>query len=277
VTTTNAFRVFSYGGGVQSFAVLAMQARGELPNPFDAFVMANVGDDSENPATLKHLYEVALPLAQSAGVRLEIVRKVTHIRPGETLYQNIMGVESKMVRFPVYQKGKMPFRKVCTANFKIEPINNWIKLQGHARVELGIGFSTEEAYRVERKPKDWHDAGGFERLYVYPLIEAQLSRIHAMAYIESTGLPVPAKSACWFCPFTKRTEWIEMRRNDPEQFQAAVDMERAINEKRIALGGTPVYIHRDCLPLDQAVGEQATLFDLFEDTDTDCETGYCGI
>jgi hypothetical protein len=98
-----------------------------------------------------------------------------------------------------------------------------------------------------------------------------------MAYIESTGLPVPAKSACWFCPFTKRTEWIEMRRNDPEQFQAAVDMERAINEKRIALGGTPVYIHRDCLPLDQAVGEQATLFDLFEDTDTDCETGYCGI
>lgn len=33
-------RVFSFGGGVQSTAVLALQAMGKLPDPYDAFLFA---------------------------------------------------------------------------------------------------------------------------------------------------------------------------------------------------------------------------------------------
>ena len=42
-------RTFSFGAGVQSTAVLALQALGRLPDPYDVFLFANVGDDSEDP------------------------------------------------------------------------------------------------------------------------------------------------------------------------------------------------------------------------------------
>ena len=39
-------RTFSFGAGVQSTAVLVLQALGRLPEPYDVFLFANVGDDS---------------------------------------------------------------------------------------------------------------------------------------------------------------------------------------------------------------------------------------
>ena len=41
-------RTFSFGGGVQSTAVLVLQAQNKLPEPYDVFLFANVGDDSEH-------------------------------------------------------------------------------------------------------------------------------------------------------------------------------------------------------------------------------------
>jgi hypothetical protein len=61
-------RVFSFGGGVQSTAVLVMQAFNMLPQPYDAFVFANVGADSENPATIQYVEEYAKPFAEEFGI-----------------------------------------------------------------------------------------------------------------------------------------------------------------------------------------------------------------
>ena len=47
-------RVISYGGGVQSPALLVMAARGEL-GKVDAALFCNVGDDSEHPETLEYV------------------------------------------------------------------------------------------------------------------------------------------------------------------------------------------------------------------------------
>ncbi len=44
-------RVISYGGGVQSTALLVLANRGEI-RYVDAALFANVGDDSEDPDTL---------------------------------------------------------------------------------------------------------------------------------------------------------------------------------------------------------------------------------
>ena len=48
-------RVFSYGGGVQSTAALVLAAQGKID--FPTFLFANVGDDSEHPATLRYVRE----------------------------------------------------------------------------------------------------------------------------------------------------------------------------------------------------------------------------
>lgn len=45
-------RVISYGGGVQSTAMIVLAAQGKLGPVTDA-IFANVGDDSEHPQTLR--------------------------------------------------------------------------------------------------------------------------------------------------------------------------------------------------------------------------------
>lgn len=53
--------VFSFGGGVQSTAVLVLQATGRLPRDYDHFVFANVGNDSEHPDVINY-YNARFPI-----------------------------------------------------------------------------------------------------------------------------------------------------------------------------------------------------------------------
>lgn len=62
-------RIFSYGGGVQSTAVLCLAASGRVQ--YDYFVFANVGNDSENPATLEYIERYAKPFAEANGLNLD--------------------------------------------------------------------------------------------------------------------------------------------------------------------------------------------------------------
>lgn len=61
-------RVVSYGGGVQSTALLALATRARIPHR--TFLFCNVGDDSEHPATLRCVREVATPFAAAHGIDL---------------------------------------------------------------------------------------------------------------------------------------------------------------------------------------------------------------
>lgn len=55
--------VISYGGGVQSTAMMVLAAQGELA--VDAMLFANVGNDSERKATLNYVRDVAIPFADA--------------------------------------------------------------------------------------------------------------------------------------------------------------------------------------------------------------------
>src|SRR5215472_10611803 len=61
-------RVVSWGGGVQSTAMLVLAAQNRIP--FRTFLFSNVGDDSENPDTLTYYRDTALPYAKAAGLDL---------------------------------------------------------------------------------------------------------------------------------------------------------------------------------------------------------------
>ncbi len=54
-------KVTSYGGGVQSTALLVLAAQGRID--FKTFLFCNVGDDSENPETLEYVRQIAIPFA----------------------------------------------------------------------------------------------------------------------------------------------------------------------------------------------------------------------
>jgi hypothetical protein len=83
-----ALRFFSYGGGVQSTAALVLAARGEIDFPH--FVMANVGDDSEHPATLAYVRDVAMPYAAGHGIDLHLLDRTKRDGTVETLWGRLM-------------------------------------------------------------------------------------------------------------------------------------------------------------------------------------------
>lgn len=274
---SRALRVFSFGGGVQSVAVLCLQVQSKLAQPHDAFVFANVGKDSENPDTLDYLEEFVKPLCAARGIRFAEVYKTRFNEP-DTVYQSVVR-DNRSVPIPVKLQSGAFGNRSCTNDFKIEVVDKWIRQQGVTEAIVGIGFSAEEGKRIAKKPLGWHDHHGtqkfgFSKLFEFPLIPLMLRRRDCERVIVDFGLPVPPPSLCWFCPFNTRGHWIEMKQSDPARFEHAVTLEHRINEKRQSLDRDTVYLHRDGISLE-AIGTQLALeADIANGA---CEEGYCGL
>jgi len=265
-------RIFSYGGGVQSNAVMVLQATGKI-KPFDYFVFANVGDDSENPDTLEYIDQYAKPYMVKHGIEYIEVFKTMKDGSRETVRGRIYRTPKSVV-IPMQRRGNAPYRHVCSVDFKQRVVNKWTKKHTHKCV-MGIGMSIDEISRV--RSTKWHEMDGkiklgFMRKLEYPLIDLMVSRFQCEQIIHDVRLPVPPRSACFFCPVTKPDEWIEMRKNAPNLFAQAVAIEKHINTKREEPPHDQLYIHRALVPLDIAVGGQAALPLQFDD---ECSAGSC--
>jgi hypothetical protein len=59
----------------------------------------------------------------------------------------------------------------------------------------------------------------------FPLIEWGWDRERCEAEVTAAGLPLPVKSACWFCPAMKKAEVDWLHANHPELTAKAVEME----------------------------------------------------
>ena len=265
-------RVFSFGGGVQSHAVMVLQAQGKLERPYDAFIFANVGADSENPATLEYIERYTKPFAEEHNITLLEVRK-----QGRTLREQVVRSNLRSVVIPAYKGDGGSVHRNCTSDWKIEQVDRAIRAIKATHCEVGLGISQDEAHRA--RGEEWHDrvvskSGltvkmlGFWKKREYPLLEQRINRAQCNTLILSAGLPQPPKSSCYFCPFKKPSEWIEMKQNNPDLFAKAVELERAINNK--GLSGDPYHLHAFKKPLEQAVSDQLIFDDLMN-----CDTGYC--
>ncbi len=251
--------VFSFGGGVQSTAALVLAATGRIE--CERFIFANVGEDSENPATLKYIDHVSESYAVAHGITLERVGKTP------TLYEHAM-TNPKTVAVPMRMSNGAPGNRTCTDRWKIDPIQKRLRELGftaECQAVMGLGISTDEWQRVRTDSKHRHVR------VAYPLIDLKLSRVDCLRIVADAGLPEPPRSSCWFCPYHQVGVWKEMRRNDPALFQRAVEFERAMTEKRAALGKDRVYLSSRAKPLAEAFGEEPPgLFD-----NANCESGHC--
>lgn len=259
-------RYFSFGGGVQSMAVLVLTVQGKLH--YDAFLFANVGDDSENPATIEYMERVAKPYAAANGIELVELQRIRLNGEAETLIGRIQRSE-RSLPLPVWMSTGAPGKRSCTSDFKIDVIAKYLKRNGankRAPCVTGLGISMDEWQRART------DSGVAWQTLEYPLIDLRLNRLDCMRIIEQAGLPVPPKSSCWFCPFHHRDEWKRLKREEPEQFQKAIELEELINARRKGFGMNSVYLHKALRPLEQAVGDQMAME--FSD-DEICDSGYC--
>lgn len=264
-------KAFSFGGGTQSMAALVLASQGRLD--YDTFLFANVGEDSERPATIAYVNEVAAPYANACGLDLIELRKTRRDGTVQTLMEAIHGSE-RSIPIPVRMgKDGAPGNRSCTGDFKIKVVEKELRRRGatkEQRATVGIGISLDE----------WTRAGSPEdprspyTLREYPLLDMRLTRSDCENIIRETGLPLPPRSACYFCPFHTAEEWRRMARNDPDLFAKACDLEDMLHARGLALGRGEFFLTRYGRPLrDLFDGAELVLFE--DERDAPCDTGYC--
>lgn len=262
----NTEKVFSYGGGVQSTAALVLAATGRLD--YRTFLFANVGEDSENPATLVYLTEHARPFAESHGLDLIELRRTMRNGSTRTLRQEIENYP-RSIPIPVRLNGGGFGWRKCTDRFKIQVVAKWTKTHGATPenpTTCAIGYSVDEISRANTLERvAW-------QVTEYPLIDRGISRADCHKIIAEAGLPDPPKSACTFCPFHNREDWRRQARNQPEVFADSVAMEEMLGRRREGLGKDRAWFSSIMAPLP-GVMDQGSLFG--DDDEATCDSGSC--
>jgi 3'-phosphoadenosine 5'-phosphosulfate sulfotransferase (PAPS reductase)/FAD synthetase len=276
-----ALNVISYGGGIQSTALLVLAAKGELNEIFGGevkhFLFANTGDDSEHPKTLEFVRTVAIPYAKAHNLEIHELSRTLRDGTTETLYGRIANPNRKAYVIPVRLSNGAPASRHCTVDFKIDVVNKWLKKNGATKDEpakVGIGISVDEIERAGRGKDEPYTRR------IYPLLHLGLRRDNCEVIIRESGLPVPPKSSCYFCPWHSKKHWSEMRRDEPELFAKSVELEKIINEKNKASGAQPTYLTDLKKPLDEGIAEaQDALFDVNDGifNGGECDSGVCWV
>lgn len=199
----------AFGGGTNSTAMLVgLRERGERP---DLILFSDTG--GEKPHTYRHVEEVGLWCDLVGFPPIVTVRS-----PNTTLEADCL--TRKTLPSIVYGW------KTCSQRFKGEPqekyVNNWpAAREAWARgekISKLVGYDADEPHRA----KDYNDGKYAMR---YPLIEWDWGRDECMEAITRAGLEQPGKSACFFCPSSKKDEIVDLGRRYPDLLRRAIDME----------------------------------------------------
>jgi hypothetical protein len=123
--------------------------------------------------------------------------------------------------------------KSCSDKYKRRPqdkfIKEWAKQRGYwdqVKITKVIGFDAGEPHRMGNFEDEHFD-------YWYPLVEWGWHRGDCIEAIQRSGLPVPMKSSCFFCPASRKNEIKWLAQNHPDLFARAVAMERNANLETI--------------------------------------------
>lgn len=177
--------------------LIGMVERGEK---CDLILFADTG--GEKPHTYGHVLEMSEWLVAHDMPMITSVRSKTVTLEQDCLTRNAL---------PSVAYGF----KTCSQRFKAQPQQTYLNSIGAKEITKLIGFDADEPQRA--KPYEGNR---------YPLIEWGWGRDECIAAIDRAGLKQPGKSACFFCPSSKKKEIYELRRQYPELAARAVAMER---------------------------------------------------
>lgn len=240
--------ILSYGGGVQSVALVCLVIQGRLPKP-SLGVFADTG--REVSTTMDYFRNHIEPIANfpiKTGLR-ELATVDLYSHKGKLL-------------IPTYAKDGGMSPAYCSGEWKKYPIRRYLRSVGYGPknpVRVWLGMSTDELGRVKPSGKKWCTNH-------FPLIfDLQLSRSDCLSVIAEMGLPVPHKSRCWMCPYMNANEWWSMPKAD---FAKAVAFDAAIRERNPKDG----YVHPARVPLSEVDFSKKDISDKYE---MECQTGFC--
>jgi len=236
--------VVSYGGGIQSTAlvVLAMRECWTVDEIVHVDLMG-----AESPATREYVALFRDWLRREYGRDITIIERDLYgdmlARPGFT---------------PVPWRGKYErfmLSRQCTRQYKVAPLQRYLYDKYDGRIGLMLGISVDEYHRMR-------DSSAARIEHVYPLVDRRLTRWQCREIIERAGLAVPWKSSCWFCPFRSVvSQWALVQRY-PDLAGMACVLEDRINAERRRRGQDEIAVLR---------------VDMSAEQDDFCEAGFCDV
>jgi hypothetical protein len=218
-------RVLSYGGGLDSFAMLIGAAqRRDLP---DVVAFVDVADPAhEDPgewdSTYRHIEEVVRPLCHQLGVEFVVIDGASYpVRDARSLFAWLKARRQIPMSGP---------NRICTIVAKVERFEKWMddRFPGED-VEVWVGFEAGEEGRADKDPnagkKRKLRPGAARRVNRFPLIEWGMCRCACEELVQRAGFPIPRKSACVFCPYGTKGDWQRLAVERPIVFGKVVELE----------------------------------------------------
>lgn len=201
-------KVISYGGGVQSTTMVLLSIDGILEKP-DVVIFSDTG--SEMQSTYDTVDQVEKLCKENDIQFVRVQYGVLH--------------EDYMEKQILPRIGNSS----CTGNYKIRPIRAWLRKNQDESgdkpwSENWLGITTDESHRSRESDKKWIENK-------FPLIDLNMSRDDCNSYIKKNypSLNV-SKSGCFHCPYSSSKHWVSLKRDFPNLFEIAVEMEKTANQ-----------------------------------------------
>jgi len=227
--------ILSYGGGVNSTAIIALAKMGELPMP-DHIVFSDTG--AEYPYT--HSY---IDYLENQGIRMIYLTGGTRFMGLVEFCQSKDLIPSRMNRW-------------CTDHWKRTPVQRFARAFGEVKMWIGIDAGEEHRTNARR-----------DRNTEFPLVDLDIDRNKCKEIIREVGWGVPQKSGCFICPYQPKREWIKLKREYPDLWDIAVKLEKN------AQAQNPLFTYHQDRDLEKFVGEldKQTELDFGVQLDQKCE------
>lgn len=250
------FHILNLGAGVQSTALYLMFMRGEIQPRIDYAIFADTQDEPK--AVYRHLEWLQSLNGPPILVRTKGKLSDDLMRGQNSTGQRFASIPAYTLR-PDGTEGKV--RRQCSSEYKIEVIQRVIRREicgcktGRSpqgvSVQQYMGISLDESGRAKRimavpRPK-WLNQIRF------PLIEHFMTRANCLRYLADKVPHETPRSACVYCPFHNDFEWDRMKREDPEGWTRAVEIDHALRIPGNVVNrqlDQPLFLHRSCKPLD---------------------------
>ncbi len=213
--------VFNCGVGTDSIAALiilaGMYVLGDEDARPDLILFADTGSEKDN--TYNYIPVLQEWLASVGFPPLTIVYqygKGRHASLGDACTTN--------QTMPSLAYGM----KSCSLRSKAQPMDKYLNHWEPAIVARACGLKVRKFIGYDGGKADCRrseNEGDDKTEFIYPLREAGLVREQLTTIIHRAGLPDPGKSACFFCPASKKLEVHALFKSQPDRLAYSLRME----------------------------------------------------
>jgi hypothetical protein len=296
------FHILNLGAGVQSTCLYLMSLHRDEPDHVPRFDYAIFADTGNEPRAvyahlewLKSLDGPPILVRQFGDIAHDLIhghhkvvrRLGTKFRAGEEVDQ--------CFSLPAFTLAEKPGGKIehgqltrrCTREYKIAVVERAIRedvigLQRGQRFPDGVtvhqyfGLSYDEPGRVVRSKANARGLSWFNPHY--PLFDIEMTRGDCEIYNRGkVPHPVP-RSACLICPYRSDAEWVTMKRDSPEEFERACQVDDALRRPGAAVArdlDATLYLHASRTPLRDVDFQPPRTGKRYTVEMGECE-GFCG-